>query len=406
MKIGFVSTAFPRIMERSVHGIYQRMGMFIEAMKDIGELDMLFYVDERVPVSPIYVKDMQERLANHWGTSLELTLCHLAPNTAGRGRWQDIVKPALSIFNRPVYSQVSGAKEVHAFDRLLSRSPDVVFAHRLHAMCPILLSKRHPPPIFLDLDDIEHVSFARSVRQPPWWRWKWIQYFQVPSLLFWELRAIRYSKKTFVCSESDRKYLTNIWRLGNVVVIPNSTYIPEERELPNAPTLVFVGNFLHRPNIVGADYLITKVWPAIFSAVPNARLLIAGDRPENIVCFKDKPPGVEFRGFVENLDELYREVRVVCCPILSGGGTRIKILEAGAHGKPIVSTTVGAEGIDLNDGQEILLRDDPASFAEACVRLLKDQNLSARIGNAARSMVARSYDRSIIVHKIREQLAS
>ena len=81
------------------------------------------------------------------------------------------------------------------------------------------------------------------------------------------------------------------------------------------------------------------VWPLIRKACPEARLIIAGNKPERIPSFASHPPGVEFTGFVEDLGQLYQRVGIVCCSILSGGGTRLKILEAAAYGKAIVSTT-------------------------------------------------------------------
>ncbi|MFZ0944529.1 MAG: glycosyltransferase [Syntrophobacteraceae bacterium] len=100
-----------------------------------------------------------------------------------------------------------------------------------------------------------------------------------------------------------------------------------------------------------------------------------------------------------------KEVAPIENRVKSGGGTRIKILEAAAYGKPVVSTTIGAEGIDLRDGEEILLRDAPGSFAEACILLLKDRTLAVKIGRAARSVVARKYDRNNAVNRIRMYLS-
>ena len=131
---------------------------------------------------------------------------------------------------------------------------------------------------------------------------------------------------------------------------------------------------------MAADYLISKIWPIILSAVPEARLCIAGSNPDNIASYKPSPAGVEFLGFVDNLDKLYKEVRVVCCPILSGGGTRIKILEAAAYGKPVVSTYHGGGRNRAAGWKGDLMRDGPRSFAEACIRLLKDRNFAEKIG--------------------------
>jgi glycosyltransferase involved in cell wall biosynthesis len=87
--------------------------------------------------------------------------------------------------------------------------------------------------------------------------------------------------------------------------------------------------------------------------------------------------------------------------VLYGSGTRVKIVEAAAYGKPVVSTTIGAEGIELRDGEEILLRDDPGSFAEACIRLLTDHALAARVGQRARSAIEERYERRAVVESIK-----
>lgn len=404
MKIGFVSRTFPTDLDKSVHGIYKRMGMFVEALKDEGELDMLFYVDESIPVSPEYVEEAEAYLKGRWKADLKLTLCRFATKESARdgdGLWDSYVHPALSIYNRRNYSRISGQHQIESFLAMLSRKPDVIFAHRLDAMCVILRSAARLPPVFFDLDDIEHVSFARSISKPPLWRAKRLLYLQLPALVMGERRAIKSSSKTFVCSEHDRRYLTRALRLRNVVTVPNAVDIPEKQELSANPWLLFIGNYGYDPNVVGADFLISTIWPFVIAKAPEAKLLMVGEKPEKIASFRYKPQGVEFRGFESNLDQLYRDVRVVCCPIVSGSGTRIKILEACAYGKPVVSTTVGAEGIELVEGREILLHDDAASFGKACATLLKDDDLASRIGEAARLAVSRQYDKSAIVKQIR-----
>ncbi len=95
---------------------------------------------------------------------------------------------------------------------------------------------------------------------------------------------------------------------------------------------------------------------------------------------------------------------MVCCPILSGGGTRVKLVEAAAYGKPMVSTRIGAEGLELQDGQDFLQRDDPKAFADACVRLLQSDELCERLGAAARMAAIKHYDRANIVHLIQASI--
>jgi glycosyltransferase involved in cell wall biosynthesis len=404
MKIGFISRAFPHDMENSVIGLHKRMGMFIEAMKTLGELDMLFYVNSEVPVHKQFVAKTEKRLAEHWNAQLRLDLCSTVLKKAEKGFWSNYIGPALSIVNQPPYLYTSQREQVDAVHRMLSRKPDILFVHRLNCMIPVLLSKAQHPNIFFDMDDIEHVAFSRSIKQPPWWPGKRLYYLRLPVLKLWERRAVRLSRTTFVCSENDRRYLTKSCRSKNVMVIPNAIDIPERQEIPNKPNLLFLGEMSYPPNTVAANYLISKIWPIILSAVPEAKLLIAGPNPDHIASFAASPPGVEFLGFVDDLKRLYQDVSVVCCPILSGGGTRIKILEAAAYGKPVVSTVIGAEGIDLQDGGEILLRDNPGSFADACIRLLKDRDLATKVGKAARSVITQQHDMNMVVNRIKLHL--
>lgn len=404
MKIAFISRAFPACPEKSVHGMYKRMGMFIEAMRPLGDLDMLFYVNPDLAPDARYVTEMETRLARHWGARLSLTLCRMAPWEQPAGRWDEYVKPALSIGHHPPYRQTAGSEQVEAACRLLSEKPDILFVHRLSAMTPVLLSKAPVPPAYFDMDDIEHVAFARSIKQPPFWKGKPLQYLRLPVLCSWERRAIALSRTTFVCSEKDRRYLARAYRCKNVATIPNGVDIPREQPQPEEPTMLFLGTMSYQPNLAAAEYLIKCVWPLVLRALPHARLMVAGNYPERIPAFADSPPNVEFCGFVGDLRELYGRARAVCCPILSGAGTRIKIIEAAAYGKPVVSTNVGAEGIELRDGEEILLRDDLRSFAGACVRLLEDRAEALRIGSAARSAAARLYDAKGVVERIRAHL--
>lgn len=405
MKILFVSTNFPADFQRSVHGIYKRMGMIIEAIRGIAHIELLFYVSPSVDISLAGVMAIKQKLAQHWGLdNFELTLCHKPKERAARSWLDRYLMSATSIFRQSVCNNTSGSAQLAALQTCLSRKPDVVFAHRLDSMCALLRTTLPLPYVFFDMDDIEHVAFARSIEQPPHWRTKRLQYLQLPALINGERRAVALSHTTFVCSEGDRAHLAGKFNADNIAVVPNAVDIPPPSPLQTAPTLLFVGFFGYIPNVNAAEFLISHVWPLIRGKMPTARLTIAGAKPENIASFRASPEGVNFTGFVEDLGAVYRDARIVCCPILSGGGTRVKILEAAAYGKPIVSTTLGAEGIEFTEGAEILLRDDALSFADACIGLLQNDNECRRLGNAARTAVTRRYERNHIIATLRTHI--
>lgn len=409
-RILLISEFFPTDLRTSVFGAFRRLGMFIEALKSIGHLDMLFYVSPDTDTSPAAVSTMESRLSSHWTARLSLFLCpvlqsrrqlRLTERLLLAGRC--VLSGTVSFFPQRVSLRTSGTRQVRAFEELLDREPDLIFAHTLGAMCPVLLSRRPLPPVFLDLVDLEHVKLRRYASRASDWRRKLSSLPLQRVLLRGEYRSIRLARRTFVCSDLDRDRLMRRWPLSRIVTLPNAVSMPSLEPLPAAPTLLFLGTFNYWPNVDAVEFLIRDVWPRVRSVIPEARLRIAGLHPEKIPLNRIFP-GVEFLGFVDDLAALYRESRVVCCPIRMGGGTRIKILEAAAFGRPIVATTIAAEGLDMAEGRELLIRDDAASYATACLNLLRDPVLCEQLASAARAKVEDQYDRGPMVARIERQI--
>ena len=167
------------------------------------------------------------------------------------------------------------------------------------------------------------------------------------------------------------------------------------------PNLLFLGACDYLPNIETAERLVTDIFPLIRKTVPQARLVLAGKGSDSLPSRKNAPEHVTYLGYVPDLDALYRRTRIVCCPMLNGGGTRVKLIEAAGYARPMVSSHVGAEGLEFADGRDILLRDSDGDFAEACIRLLQDDQACARLGAAARTRMRALYDARNIVEQIR-----
>jgi glycosyltransferase involved in cell wall biosynthesis len=273
-------------------------------------------------------------------------------------------------------------------------------------MPPLLLTSKALPPIALDLDDIEHLNALRSLKQLPRTVEPWFYGLQIPALWWGELQGIRRADVTFVCSERDRQYLTQRWGLLGVVVVPNTVNIPAPQPIAAEPTLLLLASYQYQPNLQAANFLIEKIWPHIYREMPTAKLIIAGRESQKIRSYSQQSAGVEFTGFVEDLEALYRRSRVVCCPILSGGGTRIKMVEAAAYGKPIVSTAIGAEGLLMRNEKDFLMRDNPNEFAVACVELLKNTQLCKELGTSVRKVALDHYDRIQVLKLIQGHIQS
>ncbi|MGH8276026.1 MAG: glycosyltransferase, partial [Steroidobacteraceae bacterium] len=230
---------------------------------------------------------------------------------------------------------------------------------------------------------------------------------QTPRLLLAEIQAILLTRATFVCSEPDRRYLSRFTGSRRLQVVPNSIPFPASVSAePSEPLVLFVGTMSYEPNALAADMLVKEVWPTVRARVPEARLVIAGTRPELATSYPPKDPSISFAGFVDNLGELYSRARVVCCPITYGAGTRVKIIEAAAHARAIVSTPLGAEGLTLADGSEIVLRESPDLLAQECVRLLQDEVAARQLGLAAREKARCTYDREAVLAQLERLFAA
>ena len=179
-----------------------------------------------------------------------------------------------------------------------------------------------------------------------------------------------------------------------VSVLPNGSALePVPRIAAGAaPTLLFTGTMSWAPNHEGIRWFVSEVWPRVIAAVPEARLLVVGRRPDDKVNgLATRDHRIRVTGEVPEMRPYYQEATVVVAPLLSGGGTRLKLLDAFAVGRPVVSTTVGATGLAVSDGRELLIADRPSDFATQVLRLLADGALREKLVSNARRLVREGY---------------
>ena len=210
-----------------------------------------------------------------------------------------------------------------------------------------------------------------------------------------ERRAFRVADGVYLCSVADQARLLADVPSARTAVIPNAADVEffQPRRSDPAPddrTVVFFGHLSTVPNIDGATFLAKEIWPLVAVARPDARCRIIGPRAHSSVR-KLAGPGVEVLGPVDDLRPHLASAALAVVPLRIGGGTRLKIVEAMAMGKPIVSTALGAEGIDAVAGRDILIADEPTSFAAAVIRALDDAALRTRLGHAARELAVERY---------------
>jgi glycosyltransferase involved in cell wall biosynthesis len=379
-------------------GVYHRLSTFVRSIIEICDETEILYL-----VEPEYLRSGDhEALSDCWGPSVKVSL-ELKSQSR---RWQLLAAPFSLKYHRNFSVVLAGKSQIQAIkSKLLSTTPDFVFAHRLSAMVA-LSTIGHLPPTFFDLDDIEHIygfrmaMNARSVDRAIY------RLSLLPTILIGEWKAIRASDKTFVCSDIDRAHLAFLRMGSKVTVIPNSIVIPGySYPLCHELTILFLGNYEYDPNSEAAERLVSRIWPAVFEKNKSARLIIAGNRPELIPSYRSHPRNVEFPGLIDDLPALYERSRIICCPLVTGSGTRIKLIEAAAYAKPMITTTAGAEGLSFENGKEVLIHNSDRGLIAACCRLLLDDAECHALGNRAYCKARALYDIDSVRAKIKSEIS-
>ncbi len=274
-------------------------------------------------------------------------------------------------------------------------------------LCTVLnLPKNPATPTALFQHNVETVLWKRKARFEAKWLDRMISKIEYAKMARFEPAQVRRFHHVIAVSEQDRQAMRSMCDLSHISVVPTGVdlakyqYDPSQRS--SGPLVIFTGSMDWEANIDGVEYFCKDIWPRVLAQVPEARFRIVGRDPHPRVK-KLASDSVEVTGTVPSIVDHLRATAVFVVPLRIGGGTRIKIYEAMAIGKATVSTTVGAEGLDVQHGRNILIEDDPAGFAEAIVKLLRDEVLR-RGFEAAAAATARQYDWSVITERFVEVL--
>lgn len=373
--------------------------------------NLLMSYAELGPVTLVcYAQDEKEVVAAEALRSsvAALHVIRLMPPQGARGpiaqalhRWPRIVRH----FSRAELTRA--VSELAAAQRF-----DVVHVERLFMTEAIAGLGRARALRVLDVDDLESAKARRDLAAMSWRKPRtWLLALDCLKLRRYESRTLRRFDQALVCSDLDRTALARRMTSGKAVTVRNGAELDAtvRAASDDGRTLLFFGALDYGPNVDAAMFLVREIWPRIRAALPGVRLQIAGKSPCAEVLALHNGDDVQVTGYVNDKAELFASVTATVVPIRSGGGTRIKILEAMAAGKAVVSTRIGCEGIDATDGENILFGDTAEAFAEASVRLLRDAALRERLAAAGRELVRRHYDWSAIrrdfVARVRESLA-
>lgn len=219
-----------------------------------------------------------------------------------------------------------------------------------------------------------------------------------------EAQLARASDMVWYATSADREVLERE-APGVPSAVITTIHAPHERGLPQAARehLLFIGSFLHSPNADAVRFFAREILPLVRESVPGVELLVVGgSAPRDFADYA--ADGVRVLGYVPDVDSLFARARVFVAPMRFGAGMKGKIGEALAYGIPVVTTSVGAEGMSLRDGQEALIADSPEEFASAVVRAYNDPGLWQRLSDGGYAHVASHFSPEVVSHIINDSI--
>lgn len=261
-------------------------------------------------------------------------------------------------------------------------------------------------PFLLFEHDVYFQSIARGLRTARFslgWMKAFLEYMRA---LRYELRLLPQMDRIQTCTLENKEYLLGFLpqlrdRIDDHVRAGIDTERYQFTTSGRVPgTLLFLGSFRHLPNLEALNWFLLKVLPRVLAAEPAARLIVIGSDPPPAHTLPNYGTSVELVGFAEDVREALARYAVFVCPILTGSGVRVKLLEAFAAGIPVVSTRLGAEGLGSTDGELCALGDSPAEFAARAIDLLRDPGKAAGMAERARRYVVASRDMTAMTSEL------
>jgi glycosyltransferase involved in cell wall biosynthesis len=241
---------------------------------------------------------------------------------------------------------------------------------------------------------IDHLHYAETARNRPMGREKALDYLEARRLRTFEAAEMPRFNATVVCSPEDKEHaLAQSGAIPTEVIVngADTDYFTPVRTPDAQPTLLFLGTMHYFPNIDAVRWYFRSIHESVRAALPDVQVFIVGHRPPPDIVALGERPGVVVTGSVDDVRPWMARSWAQIVPLRLGGGTRLKIVEAMAAGLPVISTTVGAQGLEVRSGAQMVLADEPEDFARKTVALLQDKDGRERMARAARTFVEHHY---------------
>ncbi len=320
-----------------------------------------------------------------------------------RGPVRDGVALARSLLTGEPWMMVRDARaDMQALVRRLvgERRFDVVHADQLNMAQYAELAATHSaaePRLVLDAHNALWLLYQRLAATMGQGPRRWVLERDWRLLKAYEGRIVREFDAVLAVSDEDRAALSEAAGVvREMTVIPiaiDTDELPVAHRQASARQMTHIGTMYWPPNIDGMLWFINEIYPLVRETLPDSGLDLVGARPpRELVGLKGQVPGLNVTGYVADVNPYLAQCGVFIVPLRAGGGMRVKILEALSRGLPVVTTTLGCEGIAVRHDEHVLIADTPADFAQAVVRVLSDPALAATLARNGRLLIEQTYD--------------
>lgn len=380
MRILYLSPWFPY---PPIYGSKIRLYNLLSGLAEHHEVTLISFTDTEI--QPVWIEHIKQICSN---------VILIPQDPFRQSRTRSIIG---WISPRPssVVATYSPLMQAEAQRMFMEWHPDRVIAYTF-VTAPYALGSRDTIKV-LDIENLMfnmmHENYQRAngvlAKMRRWLAWK--------KFLSYERNLYTQFGKVLVASKVDKEKVAKFLGIPkpSIDIVPNGAQpskINAFREKPQNDTLIFTGSLTYHANYEAIYYFLDQIFPLIIAEVPNVHLRVTGstkgvDLKSLRICDQ-----VEFTGFVDDINSLVTSSWVSIVPILSGGGTRLKILESMAYGTPVISTSKGAEGLDIINGEHILIADSPGEFAKRTIELLHDPLLRTRLAQNAHRLISENYN--------------
>lgn len=267
-----------------------------------------------------------------------------------------------------------------------------------HSSLTIYMDKlnfKNNPYTILSMHNVDCIRNDRVITNTQFGIYKLFLYYNQLRFRKWETESLSRYDQIVAVSPNDKESIEQMGISGDIGIVPNGVdteALQMKAGKGDASSIIFVASMDSESNHDGALFFLISIFPKIKLKVPSVSLYLVGRNPKDSLKAFDNEEDIFVTGEVPAVTEFYEKAAVAVVPLRSGGGTRLKILEAMALGIPVVSTSIGCEGLNVEDGKHLLVADDPDLFADAVIELLHNKELSRTLTLASRKTVEEQYD--------------